>query len=178
LASVVTTALSVLFVVQARAADLRWSGLLDLVAAEHTDAYVLNTLTHGDNPWDAYRLRVFAESQVDDHLQVQGQFVYNDGSNVYVDGAYVIFTPWASHDLRLMGGKQPWMIGTYAPRTYSNKNPLIGTPLMYQYHTSLQWHGIPANADVLLGASGTGQSGVKYGGGPQGQGMPIVDENY
>ena len=139
---------------------------------------MLNTLTHGDNSWDAYRLRIFAESQIDDHLQVQGQFVYDDASGVYVDGAYVIFTPWATRDLRIMGGKQPWMIGTYAPRTYSNKNPLIGTPLLYQYHTSLQWHDIPPDADALLAASGTGQSGVIYRGFPQGSGMPIVDENY
>ena len=177
-ASVLTVALSTSAVVRARAADIQWSGLLDLVAAEHTDAYVLNTLTHGDNSWDAYRLRIFAESQIDDHLQVQGQFVYDDASGVYVDGAYVIFTPWATRDLRIMGGKQPWMIGTYAPRTYSNKNPLIGTPLLYQYHTSLQWHDIPPDADALLAASGTGQSGVIYRGFPQGPGMPIVDENY
>jgi hypothetical protein len=178
LAAVLSAALLATAVAGAEAADIQWRGLLDLVASEHTDAYALNTLTHKDNPWDAYRLRVYAESQVDDHLQVLGQIVYNDGSGVYVDGAYVILTPWAERDLRVMGGKLPWVIGTFAPRTYSNKNPLIGTPLLYQYHTSLLWHDIPPNADALLAAAGTGQTGVRYSGFSEGPGMPIVDDGY
>ena len=176
-------ALAAAVVAPAHAADIQWSGLLDLVAAEHTDAYSLNTQTHGDNPWDAYRLRLFVESQVNDHLQVQGQVVYDDAvsafiNGIYVEGAYVVYTPWVDHDLRVMGGKQPWMIGTYAPHTYSNKNPLIGTPLLYQYHTSLLWHDIPPSADALLKAAGSGQTGVNYGFFNEGIGIPIVDDAY
>jgi hypothetical protein len=170
-------------VVPARAADIQWTGLLDLVAAEHTDAYFLNTFTHGDNPWDAYRLRLFIESQVNDHVQVQGQIMYDDAlgifiSGIYVDGAYVVFTPWTERDVRLMAGKMPWIIGTYAPRTYSNKNPLIGTPLLYQYHTSLLWHDVPPNADALLAAAGSGQTGVTYTTFSEGPGIPIVDDSF
>ena len=68
--------------------------------------------------------------------------------------------------------------GTFAPRTYSNENPLIGTPLMYQYHTTLLWFEVVPNADALLATSGSGQVGVDYFGFPEGRGMALVDDSY
>jgi len=161
-----------------RAADFKWRGLLDLVAAEQSPAFETNTLTRGDDPFDPYRLRLFADAQVDEHIQFLGQLVLDDASEVYVDGAYVIVTPWLDRDLRLLAGKIPWAIGTWAPRTYSNKNPLVGTPLIYQHHSSLLWYEIPPNADALLAAAGTGQSGVNYFGYSEGPGMPVIDDSY
>jgi hypothetical protein len=109
---------------------------------------------------------------------VLGQVVLDDASGLYVDGAYVIYTPWLARDLRLMAGKLPWAVGTWGPRTYSNKNPLVSAPLIYQYHTSLVWFTVPPSADALLAARGSGQSGVNYYGSPMGVGMPIVDDSY
>lgn len=162
----------------ARAADLKWHGIADLVAAEASDAFDYNTLTRKDNPFDPFHLRVFAESRLDDRLQVLAQFVFNDASATYVDGAYIQYTPMPSQDLHLQAGKLPWAIGTYAPRTYSNKNPLISAPLMYQYHSSLVWYDVPQNTDALLSGAGTGQLGVTYGTDYYGIGMPIVDDSY
>ncbi len=175
-----SVALAVLGLVplRARAADLQWHGLLDLIAAEQSRAFPANVLTRGDNPYDAYRLRLFAESQVDDRLQVLGQFVFDDVSEAYVDGAYVVATPWPDRDLHLLAGKLPWAIGTYGPRTYSDKNPLIATPLMYQYHSTLLWYQLPPNADALLAIAGTGSSGVQYTAYQMGVGMPLVDDSY
>lgn len=171
-------ALAIVSPLPAHAADFKWRGLLDLMVAEQSSAFESNLLTRGDGAFDPYRLRLFTEAQVDDHIQVLGQFVFDDASGVYVDGAYVIFTPWLERDLRLLAGKLPWAIGTWGPRTYSNKNPLVGTPLIYQYHSSLLWYEIPPNADVLLGAAGSGQTGVNYFGYTEGSGMPVVDDSY
>jgi hypothetical protein len=162
----------------ARATDFQWHGTLDLVAAERTHGFQLNTLTRGDNPFDPYRLRLVAESHPNDRLQVLGQFLFDDASGLYVDGAYAIFTPWHERDLHLMMGKLPWAIGTWAPRTYSNRNPLIGAPLMYQNHTTLLWYDIPPTADALLATAGRGAYGVNYFGYPEGTGMPIIDDSY
>ena len=163
----------------ARAAtDFRWHGTLDLVAAERSDGFRLNTLTRGDNPFDPYRLRLFAESKPNDRLQVLGQFVFDDASGLYVDGAYAIFTPWRERDMHVMMGKLPWAIGTWAPRTYSYRNPLIGAPLMYQHPTTLLWYDVPPSADVLLATAGQGATGVDYFGFPMGTGMPIIDDSY
>jgi hypothetical protein len=166
----------------ARASDFAWRGLLDLMLAEQSPSFESNQLTRGDDPFGPYRLRLFAEGKANDHVQVLGQLVLFDhaveGTKLYVDGAYVIYTPWLDRDLRLMAGKIPWAIGTWGPRTYSNKNPLVSAPLMYQYHSSLVWYVAPPNADMLLAAAGTGQTGVNYFGNPMGPGMPIVDDSY
>jgi hypothetical protein len=160
------------------ASDLRVHGLLDLVAAQRSDAHELNTLTRGDSSFDPYGLRVFIESSVNQQLEVFGQVVLRDGANPYVDGAYVLFTPLAGHDTHLSAGKIPWPIGTFGPRTYSNRNPLIGAPLLYQYHTTLLWYEVVPSADALLAAAGTGQYGVDYFGYTEGLGMPVVDDSY
>src|SRR5262249_8893739 len=101
-----------------------------------------------------------------------------DASGLYVDGAYAMMTPWASRDLHVLAGKIPWAIGTWAPRTYSDHNPLIGSPLVYQYHTSLVWYAVPPNADALLASAGRGQYGVNYFGFTMGRGMAVVDDSY
>jgi hypothetical protein len=173
-----STALAALAPTPARASDFSWHGTLDLVAAEHTRAFQLNTLTRGDNPLDPYRLRIFAESQPNDRLQVLAQFVFDDASGLYVDGAYAIFTPWAERDLHVLAGKLPWAIGTWAPRTYSNRNPLIASPLMYQHQTTMLWYDLPPNADRLLATAGSGAGGVNFFGYPEGSGMPVVDDSY
>ena len=99
-----------------------------------------------------------------------------DASGLYVDGAYLTFTPDPGRDLHLLAGKIPWAIGTWAPRTYSNRNPLVGAPLMYQYHSTLSWYAIPGNADALIAEAGAGQFGVGYAYG--GFGMPLIDDSY
>jgi len=175
------TCVAVLFAEPARAGsipDFRWHGMLDIVLAERTNAFQLNRLERGDNPFDPYRVRLFAESQPNDRLQVLGQFVLDDASGLYVDGAYAIFTPSPARDIHLMAGKLPWAIGTWAPRTYSNRNPLISPPLMYQNHTTLVWYDIVPSADQLLATAGRGSIGVNYFGYPEGYGMPIVDDSY
>jgi hypothetical protein len=160
------------------ASDVRIHGLLDLVAAQRSDTHELNKLTRGDSPYDPYGLRLFIDAGVNERVDVFGQVVLRDGATPYVDGAYVVFTPFAGVDAHLTAGKIPWPIGTYGPRTYSNKNPLIATPLMYQYHTTLLWYSLPPSADALIATSGSGQYGVDYFGVPMGMGMPVVDDSY
>ena len=160
------------------ASDLRLHGLLDLVLAQRSDTYDLNKLTRGDSPYDPYGLRLFVDGSVNERVDVFGQVVLRDGATPYVDGAYVLFTPFAGHDAHLLAGKIPWPIGTYGPRTYSNKNPLIATPLLYQYHTTLLWYALPPNADALIASRGTGQYGVDYFGYPMSLGMPVVDDSW
>ena len=160
------------------AGDISWRGLLDLVGSEWSELPEQNLLTRGDSPYDAYRLRLFADAQVSDHLRIVSQFVYADASGPYVDGVYASYTPWTERDAHLLAGKLPWPVGTWAPRTYSNVNPLLTSPLIYQYHSSLVWYGLPADADELLATAGSGQTGVEYGGTYYGAGMPIVDDSY
>jgi len=153
----------------ARATEWHAHGLLDLVAAERGLAYQSNILTRGDTHFDAYSVRMFGDALVNPRLQVFTQVVLRDVSGLYVDGAYLNFTPDPNRDLHVLAGKIPWAIGTYAPRTYSNHNPLIGSPLMYQYHSSLDWYTVYPDADAVLAAAGTGAPFA---------GMPIINDSY
>jgi hypothetical protein len=111
-------------------------------------------------------------------VRVYTQFIFNDATDAHVDGAYVMWTPSPARDLHVLAGKIPWLIGTWAPRTYSDRNPLVGLPLMYQHHTTLLWYDFPMNADALLSAAGSGQYGVDYGYGAYSRGMAIIDDSY
>ncbi len=178
LAGAVTAALALIASTSAGASEFKIHGLVDVVAAPRGDAFDGNVLNRGDSQFDAYGLRVFGERQVNDRLQVHMQVVLRDATSPYVDGGYVIFTPSPARDLNLLAGKIPWPIGTYAPRTYSDKNPLIGAPLMYQYHSSLRWYAVVPSADALLATSGSGQYGANSFGYSEGRGMTLVDDSY
>lgn len=164
--------------VPARAGEIRFHGLLDLVLAQQDSAYDYNKFARGDSPFDAYGARLFVDGRVNDQLAVFAQVVLRDATALYVDGVYATYKPLLTHDVNILAGKVPWAIGTYAPRTYSNKNPLVGTPLIYQYHTSLVWYDLPPDADALLATAGQGTYGVNYEGYSLGMGMAIVDDSY
>ncbi len=121
--------------------------LLDVVSTERDPGHAQNQLTRGDNPFDPVGLRLFTESSVNDRVDVFAQTVIHDATGLYLEGAYVMFTPDPKRDLHLLAGKLPWEVGTWGPRTYSNKNPLIGIPLIYSHHTSLLWADIPPIVD-------------------------------
>ncbi len=162
----------------AGAAEVRFRGLLDVVAVDDSPAFPLNRLTRGDSPFDPYGLRVFADARVNDRIQVFAQTVLRDATAPYVDGAYAVFTPFPERDAHVLAGKIPWALGTWAPRTYSDHNPLVGTPLLYQHHTTMLFYEVAPDADALLATAGSGQWGVNYHGYREGVGMPIVDDSY
>jgi hypothetical protein len=164
--------------VAARPAELRARGLLDLVLVSGSEAVGLNRLTQGDSNFDPYRVHVFLDAKVSPTLDVYVQTILHEGAaKTLADGAYAQWTPWPSRDAHVQAGKIPWPVGTWAPRTYSDKNPLVGMPLMYEYHTSLAWNVAAASVDQLVSAAGQGQYGVNYGGNP-GAGMPVVDDRW
>lgn len=160
------------------AADVRVRGILDLVVDDKGAGGDLNNLW-GDSVLDSYRLRLFVESAVSDRLDVFTETLYNEDVGVVPFGAYALFHPSPGRDMHVMAGLIPWPIGTYAPRSRSNKNPLVGYPLMYQYHTTLSPAYVVPDADVLLGEAGEGEYGVNYAPGPGGYpGMPIIYDGW
>jgi hypothetical protein len=80
-------------------------------------------------------------------------------------------------------GKIPVHTGTWAPRTYSNHNPLIGIPLAYYYKSTLHASMMPRDLEDVLSKRGGGQSGVVYtnlDGSPRGDtgsSLPMMYDN-
>ena len=155
--------------------QIRLRGLVDIAVNNTNHASDIATFNGADSPLQSTRLRLFVEGAATSNIDVFTQVVLAQDV-LFLDGAYALITPWHERDLHLMAGKIPWPIGTWAPRTYSNKNPLVTSPLMYQHHTSLRWDEVPGSPAELLSAAGTGYDGADYGGGSGSPGMPIVDD--
>jgi hypothetical protein len=161
------------------AADVMVGGLLDAALSSRGTALELNRLSGGNTSFDAYRMRVFVEGRPIESVEIHAQLYFDETIGAQAYGAYAIFTPRQDLDAHLLIGKLPTPLGTYAPRTYSDRNPLIGTPLIYQYHSSLRADEIPGSADDLLAEAGSGQSGAAYDAQEYAAyGMPILDEAY
>jgi hypothetical protein len=175
--TILTLFLALAAPVVAFAGDLQVHGLLDLVLSSGDDARYTNVLTQGDSNFDPYRLHVFVNAKVASQLDVYLESIVHEGySTLRADGAYAMWTPWANRDAHVEAGKVPWPIGTWASRSYSDKNPLVGTPLMYQYHTSLSWGAMAPGADALVANAGLGQVGLTYANNTFG--MPVVDDRW
>jgi hypothetical protein len=159
----------------AAAPEMRFRGLLDLGLVSSLKGDTLNRLTFGDSNFNPYRLRLFLDARLSPGLELHVQTILHEGlGQIRADGAYALWTPWQDRDLSLEAGKIPWPIGTYAPRTYSDHNPFIGTPLIYQYRTSLAW-GFPAlSVDAQVANAGTGQ----FLNDPTHAYLPVVDERW
>jgi hypothetical protein len=157
-------------------AELKVRGLLDLGLISSVKGDSLNRLTFGDSNFDPYRLRLFLDAQLSPNFELHVQTIFHEGDKqvIRADGAYALWTPWLDRDLSLEAGKIPWPIGTYAPRTYSDKNPLIGTPLMYQYRTSLSWEVPALSVDDQVSRAGTGQFLQDW----DHHYLPVVDERW
>lgn len=150
-------------------------GLLDLAAAGGEPALSLNAMNNGDSNFDPYRLRLFLDADLEGGFEAHVQaIVIGQDYALLQYGAYALWTPVAERDLHLEAGFIPWPIGTWAPRTYSNVNVLVGTPMLYQLHGTLSFAEPPPDVDALLAAAGSGESGVDYGNGPNARGVPIL----
>jgi hypothetical protein len=158
------------------APEMRLRGLLDLGLVSSVKGDSLNRLTFGDSNFDPYRLRLFLDARLSPNLELHAQTILHEGMTaIRADGAYALWTPWLQRDLSLEAGKIPWPIGTYAPRTYSDKNAFIGTPLIYQYRTSLAWAYPAMSVDEQVAKAGTGQ----FKNDPALQPfLPVVDERW
>jgi hypothetical protein len=159
--------------------NLSVHGLLEVTGTVQSDALWANTLDYGDTPFDPFRLRIHVDADAAPGFRVFTQFHADEASGGFRNyGAYASWTPWESRDAQIVAGKAPWFIGTYAPRSTSDKKPLISTPLLYHYQTSLRSDQVPRDNESLLGAAGSGPFGAHYGEeGAQSYGMAVVNES-
>ena len=144
----------------------------------------INRMLRGDSPFDNLRLRLFGDVVLNDRFVLFNDFLIDP--SILFDfpsflRTYIRYTAFASEkgDLNFQAGKIPTPFGTFGARSYPDKNPVIGSPLMYHYFTSLRFNQIPANnADLILhrgeGTAGS-FSGFKGGGASQlFNGMPVI----
>lgn len=151
----------VLFIPILLSAQIQVSGQLDLVAQDAGADDRSNKTFSGFSNFDGLRFRLFLDSPVNERTSVFVQFLL-DNKDLVPYGAYVRFQSLLDRSLNLHVGFIPNTVGIYGPRTYSDKNPLIGTPLIYIYHTALTTRGLFDGVDELhaLRANGFEQFGL------------------
>jgi hypothetical protein len=145
--------------------DLRFRGSVEVTVHPKDEVGLgLNYYNRGDSPYDPIRFRFFIDAAPSDRLQVLTQFRFDDNlrSGFTMAGAYLLYELASGGRLFLEAGKIPSPFGTFAERDYSDKSALIGTPLLYYYHSNLISRAVPANEDDLLATRGQGQFGTSY----------------
>ena len=160
------------------------SGLVDITHREGDKRSTINNNLAGDSPFNDLRVKLFVDAWPSSHFGVLTELLYDESGGtlnvIRFDGAYAVFLGVGTPYLNVKVGKIPSPFGSWAPRTYSDKNPLIGLPLMYHYFSSLRANQIPADSAELLAHRGQGQNtsgftGFKGGGSAQPfNGLPMI----
>lgn len=139
-------------------------GTLDLAyASDRKGLPEVNQLIRGDSPFDVLRLRLDADVVINGRLTLFNQLLIDPSASSSFNFAtflrsYLRFTVFrkAKADLHLQAGRIPTPFGAYSPRSYSERSPLVGIPLLYHYFSSLRSNQLPANNADLLAHRGEG----------------------
>ncbi len=139
-------------------ADVQVSGLADFVVRNSQEEDITNYTFRGYSNFHTMRTRLFFDGIVDENTAFFAQVLINLNS-FQLYGAYARFSNLSGNYLNLNVGIIPIPIGSFGPRTYSDKNPLIGTPVLYNFHTALQPSALGQNGTIAeLRASKTNRS--------------------
>lgn len=140
---------------------------------------VLQNWSYMGNPFNNFQLFVNTDAIVSERVAIFTRVRFDDAASnaIGLDGAYMQFQNFVPADLYVQLGKVPSPFGAFQERSYPDRNPLIGLPLMYYYHTTLRYDVIPQGAADLWAVKGKNQSGFTYPsmtGGSSRTGMPII----
>lgn len=102
------------------------------------------------------RLGMKAVVRATDRISVLGELRAENFSHVTPFALYARIRPFPSRRLDIQIGRIPPTFGSQTRLVYGRDNPLIGSPLAYQYLTSLRTDAVPWSADELLAMRGRG----------------------
>lgn len=161
-AVVVTGALLVVVANRESFAQVSVSGLLDYVVFDATSEDVTNLTFRRFSNFNSLRTRLFIDAAPAENVEVFSQILI-DGSSFQLYGAYARLSRIAGTDFNLQLGLIPGTVGAWGPRTYSDQNPLIGVPLLYNFHTAFNPGGpdsIRSVAELLAARDTRSSSGL------------------
>ena len=161
------------------------AGTFDILLSDAgEDARHANLLRRSDSPFSHLRLNLFADVVVDERLTLFNQLPVDPSGRATLGSflrSYLRYELFASEsvDLSIEAGKIPTPFGHFTERSYTDKNPLLGIPLIYHYATSLRSNQLPASNAELLSRRGQGPfarfGGYGGGGSPlRFSGLPLV----
>jgi hypothetical protein len=121
------------------------------------------------------RLAVSARVRVSEWMAVLAEVRSENLDRIAPFALYARVRPFPERRFDIQFGRIPPTFGNFSRQAYGRQNPLIGTPLAYQYLTSLRADAIPADADELLRMRGRGWlSAFSVGDRTPAPGLPLV----
>ena len=113
--------------------------------------------------------------RVSDRISVLGELRSENFDYVTPFALYARIHPLPNRRLDVQIGRIPPTFGSFSRRSYGNDNPLIGSPIAYQYLTSLRPDSVPADLDELVRMRGRGWlSAFSVGDRVGHRGVPLV----
>lgn len=121
------------------------------------------------------RLGMKAMVRATERIAVLGELRSENLDHVTPFALYVRLRPFPTRRVDVQVGRIPPTFGSQTRQAYGRENPLIGTPLAYQYLTSLRPDAVPASADELLQMRGRGWlASYSVGNVAADRGVPLV----
>ncbi len=116
--------------------QLNFSALTSLGYTSWDNKSTINTMHRKDDPFNPVRINLFMDKWITPEVGVFLEFLWDAGipptggsTKPRINGAYAVLSPFETEALNFKVGYIPLPFGTWAPRTYSDRNPLIGIPL-------------------------------------------------
>ena len=127
------------------------------------EAFDLNTMNRGDNPYSAFRFLIASRAVINQNTSffLEVPIDANANSSMFLTflRPFARLTSLAGEPwLNLQAGRIPTVFGTFGERVTSTETGLLGTPLLYYYHSAARGDIVPADNDYFF------QPGVRAGG--------------
>ena len=148
---------------------------LDLCEVTQTDQINSNYFSFAENPFHAIRMRASVDGRIHEHISAFVELLSDEAKAPRLFGGFVRLSDPGGHDINLEIGKIPLHVGSFPNRSNAQKNPLIGSPIVYQYHVDVRDDQIPLTPEAIVANQGRGYF-TNYGGAGSGAGYPGVGQ--
>lgn len=150
-------------------------GVEAIASAATADPGYYNDTDYDKSALRLLRLRVDASLRLGPRAALLAEGRADNGNGLTVAALYLRVRPFPERPLDIQAGRIPPVFGAFSRRSYGADNPLIGSPLAYQYLTSLRADALPSSADDLLAMRGRGWlTHYPVGSAAWAHGLPLV----
>jgi hypothetical protein len=126
------------------------AGEFSATAGPHDTTAFFNYNDYNHDALRTVRVRLLGEWRLTSQFAFLGELRSENNDNLEAAALYLRWRPWTGHEFDVQAGRIPPVIGAFARHAYGRDNLVIGTPLAYQYLTSLRPDALPATYDDVL----------------------------
>jgi hypothetical protein len=160
---------------------LTLGGELSVTTSPSDSTAFFNYTDYDHNALRTVRGRLLGQWQPASQLALLGELRFerewslDSGNTLEAAALYLRWHPWLHRSFDIQAGRIPPVIGAFVRHAYGRDNLVIGTPLAYQYLTSLRSDALPATADDVLRMRARGwQPTFPIGSQDKGSGLPLI----